>query len=326
MLRSRWRPAWIAPDNATRSRTGADLDDDWLVILALARRQEGTVGRWQILAHGIEEDRIDALVRARRLLPVEPGVYTIGSRVVTAAARYWIAVLACGPDALLDARPALVAHGVMDDHPALRPVVIVPPDQRPRRGRVRVRRAVVPAVERTTARGLPVVRPGRAVLDTAATEGALVAERAWRALVHHGRLDLEEMLDVVARHEGERGVVVVRALIARRRELVGIAESELEEREAACVIAASLPVPERNVPVVLSGGRKVWFDLVVRSMMLAVEADGPYHDDPEVAAEDARRDAEAAHDGWTTVRGHHSHDNTLITANVRRAAETLLRR
>ncbi len=166
----------------------------------------------------------------------------------------------------------------------------------------------------------------RAILDTAATDGAQEAERVWRGCVHHGLLDVEVVVAVLEAHDGEAGTPIVRALLDRRLGLLGASESGLEERVAGLVAAAGLPVPARNVRVVLSSGRVAWFDLCIAHLRLAIEADGPYHDDPEVAADDAARDAEAAADGWCTVRGRYDESDEVIGARVRETAEALATR
>jgi hypothetical protein len=140
--------------------------------------------------------------------------------------------------------------------------------------------------------------------------------------VHAGRLDLDEASAFLERHHGERGIGIVRALYDRRVKIVGAAESGLEERVAGCVVRAGLPEPHRNVTRTLSSGTAVRFDLLLPDLSLAIEADGPYHDDPEVQAEDALRDAEAAADGIRTVRVNHREEDVAAVARlvaVRRA-------
>ena len=321
-LRPRRITPWIARDASRRQRSPLRSEAEAVVAL-IASRQAGVVARWQLLEAGLTADEIRSRVARGLLHVVVRGVYAVGQRALSPAARYWVAVLACGPGALLGGRSAAEFAGVVPPRPSLPVTVVVPPQVQRSPPGVRVRRLRITARERTEVSGLGAMILPRAILETAATDGAQEAERVWRGCVHHGLLDVEALIAVLEAHDGEPGTPIVRALLDRRLDLIGAAQTGLEERVAGVVVAAGLPVPARNVRVVLSSGRVAWFDLCIADLRLAIEADGPYHDDPEVAADDAVRDAEAAADGWCTVRGRYDESDEVIGARVRATAARL---
>lgn len=282
------------------------------MISRLARVQAGIVGRWQLVAAGIHEDAIDRRLRSGRLHIVHPGVYAVGQRVLAPVARVWADVLRCGPDSRAGGLTSAALLGAVPLDVRGRTTIVVAPAAKPAPRGVRVRRLELLAGERSVAGGVPCLSPARTVLDVAATHGPTWVERVWRGLVHHGRLDMDAMSRLLEHHHGERGIVAVRGLFERRAAIIGVADSALEAHVARLAAIAGVPELRRNHRVVLSSGRVVFFDLCRPERLLAIEADGPYHDDPEVQADDARRDADAVRDGWHVERVHHTESDPAV--------------
>lgn len=295
-----WR-APVAPYAPSR-RGRQDAAD---IVARIAGRQDGTVSRRQLLAAGLTRHVIDGLIADGHLLPIARGVFAVGHRTLPARARLWVPVLATAPDGVLGGWSVAEAMSVVTPRPRRPVTILVPPGKHGAPIGARVRRVDLLTGERTTVRGLPGTVPARALLDAAVLEGPDTVERMWRGFRDHGRLDHDEVQGVLERHHGERGTAVVRALFSRRAVIVGASESGLEEEVARLVVEVGLPEPQRNVPRTLTSGAHVRFDLFLPTLGVAIEADGPHHDDPEVAAADARRDAEAARDGIPTVRVSH---------------------
>src|SRR4051794_2295900 len=88
-----------------------------LAISALAERQEGVVGRAQLLSLGLSGDAIKRRTKGGRLHRVWPGVYAVGHRRLSQRGRWMAAVLAGGDDAVLMGPSAAALHGFARDDP-----------------------------------------------------------------------------------------------------------------------------------------------------------------------------------------------------------------
>ncbi len=83
------------------------------------------MARWQLLEAGLTADEIRSRVARGLLHVVVRGVYAVGQRALSPAARYWVAALACGPGALLGGRSVAEFVGVVPLRPS-RSVTVVP--------------------------------------------------------------------------------------------------------------------------------------------------------------------------------------------------------
>ena len=75
-------------------------------IAGIAERTHGVVTRKQLLGKGMTPKEIKVRLRRGSLHRLHPGVYRVGHKAPNVEARYLAAVMACGPRALLVARPA----------------------------------------------------------------------------------------------------------------------------------------------------------------------------------------------------------------------------
>jgi hypothetical protein len=83
------------------------------LIAGLAERQGGVVEHGQLVALGLSPAAIHRRVRGGRLHPWYRGVYAVGHRSVGTEGRWWAAVWAYAPDAVLSHTTAGVAWEVL---------------------------------------------------------------------------------------------------------------------------------------------------------------------------------------------------------------------
>src|SRR3954470_18805358 len=80
-----------APHPRESSGRAVELDR---AVAALAGRQHGMVGRWQLLELGWSRDVIKRRIARGALHPLHRGVYAYGHRAITVESRWMAAVLA----------------------------------------------------------------------------------------------------------------------------------------------------------------------------------------------------------------------------------------
>jgi hypothetical protein len=165
--------------------------------------------------------------------------------------------------------------------------------------------------------GMPACSVARMLLDIAAWHGNELLEEVWRQARYRELLDMEAVAAVIDRHPGERGVLALRKLHDRREAILGRSESRGEVRTRHAALAAGFAEPKLNEPVVMPSGRRSRYDLFWPELGLVVEYDGPYHDDPEVTADDALRDAESRLLGHRVERVHWTEQWQHVEARLR---------
>jgi hypothetical protein len=245
------------------------------------------VATWQLKALGYSQTAISDRAAAGRLHRRYRGVYAVGHRLVTRKGLWMAAVLACGPDALLSHRSAIV---LWDLRPNDRGGVDVTVPGRSRRGQTGI--AVhnvrqIHADDRAVVDAIPVTSVHRALLDFA--EVGRRQELRW-ALEASDRLDLLDMRkieELCARSPGRRGVKTLLALAAVYVGPAPETRSENERRFLGLVREAGIPVPSVNVVV-----EGLTVDFFWPKQRLVVEVDGyRYHKSRPAFEDRALRDA-----------------------------------
>ena len=210
------------------------------------------------------------------------------------------AVLAAGPDAVLSHRSAAALWAIRDTA-AARIDVTAPRWIRPRAG-IAAHQATLDDDERTVRRGIPVTTAPRTLLDLATALTPRQLERAIDEAEALGLADPLSLGDVVRRHDGRRGVRVLRRILEAGRAGAALTRSELEQRFLAFVDAAGFARPEVNVWLETAAG---WFevDCLWRRERVIVELDGYTHHGTRAAFErDRARDRALQAAGWRVVR------------------------
>jgi len=272
---------------------GRDIDE---AIAELAARQEGVVGRAQLLELGLPVHVVDYRVRRGRLRVLHRGVYRFGP-LAGARSREVAAVLACGPEAVVSHRSAARLWDLARTGPADAVDISVPPARHVRPPGLRVHRTSVPPDERTTTEGIAVTTVARTLTDLAGEVDARHLEQLLARADRRGLLDQGALARALARRPRRAGSGTLRALLARREE-PALLRSEAEARFLAMVRAARLDPPEANA---LVRGREV--DFLWRGAGLVVEIDGfSYHGSAAAFEGDRARDAMFAAAGLRVMR------------------------
>jgi very-short-patch-repair endonuclease len=250
-------------------------------IARIASARHGVVTRAQLASASVTRAEIEHRVRAGALIREHRGVYRVGHRAPSTAARYLAAVLACGEGAVLSGRAAGHLLGLIKGAPPPPEVTTCKrrsvPDVRTRRSR---------DIEAATVRGIPVTTVPRTLVDLAAvlTRDGL-ARACHEAGVLH-RTTPAQVEAVLARRPNAPGAKNLRAVTSGE---VKVTLSTLERRFIALLRREGLPLPQTNRP---AGGRRV--DCRWPEHRLTVELDSyRFHHSRHAWEQDRRREREA---------------------------------
>jgi very-short-patch-repair endonuclease len=217
---------------------------------------------------GFDRKSISYRVRVGRLHPTYPGVYAVGTPILTPRGHLRAALLHYGPTAILSHRSAAAFWGIRPTAQANVDVMVPGSSRRSRRG-IRLHRArILHADDVTTHDGMPITSIPRTALDIAAT---LLRPHLTRAIEQADRLellDLRAIDQVCARHPNHPGRRPLLSAVQAFREPPQT-RSELERRFLDIIRAANLPEPSINVMV---AGYEV--DFHWPEQRLVVELDG----------------------------------------------------
>lgn len=254
----------------------------------------------QLRALGLDDDRIDRLVRAGWLVRVHQGVYRVG--VLAPRGPLFAAVLATGPHSALSHRSAAHDQALLRTRaPAVVDVTVA--TTRRRRAGIRPHRARLDARDITTRGGLRVTSVARTLLDVAAD----LSEPALQAAVDEARvqrrLHLPAIDATMARAPGHHGLTALRRAVARHDPGRGRPVGAFERRTIGFLRAHGFPPYVRNFAVVVDG-EPFSLDVVWLEQRVALELDSrTFHDNDPSFATDRRRSRRLAAAGWQVVRG-----------------------
>jgi very-short-patch-repair endonuclease len=266
-------------------RSGRAERRDFDVLLArLATRQEGAVGRGQLIALGFSRREIELLVKARRLIRVHRGVYAVGHEALSERGRMIAALLAAGPGAALSHRTAAHLWRLIPVMPPFADVTLT--DRAPRR-RAGLQIHHARRLDTTIHQGLPTTTPPQTIAQLRGSE----RERARaEALV----------LGLIARSDDDHAEPT---------------RSELEDALLPALRKAQLPRP-------LVGHQLLGYtvDFYRPDHDLVVETDGwRTHGHRRAFESDRARDAKLQAHGHTVVRftwRQVIHDTLLVTVRI----------
>ncbi|MFL5861948.1 MAG: DUF559 domain-containing protein [Solirubrobacteraceae bacterium] len=242
--------------------------------------------RQQLLELAVPSATIAYWVTNRRLVRVHAGVYAVGHRQHSGAARAMAAVLACDPGAVLSHGSAAALWGV---RPWPRTPEVTCALERRRPG-IRTHRTETLITKHVrTHRNIRVTSPARTVLDLLPrlTDAELIRMVNDLRLAGHLRpAELRRLVEASQR---------VKALLDPDQ---APTRSEFEDRFLAFTAEYGLPQPQLNVTLF---GREV--DALFAEEKVIVELDGwRFHQDHSSFESDRERDATAAEHGYLTIR------------------------
>ena len=212
------------------------------------------------------------------------------------------AVLACGPGAVLSHRSAAYLHGVLDD--SRNRVDVIAPNRRGRApaGISAHRDGTLTETDRVRIDGIPCTSLARTLLDIAATQSPDTLRYAVTQSEVEEIFDLIEVVELLKRSRGRRGVARLRLAIEHHDPQEQEARLELEKRLLRLFKRAELPRAEVNGHLVVDG-ISLMPDFIWRDAGLIVEADSRrVHGTATAFEKDRLRDQRLAAAGWTVIR------------------------
>lgn len=293
-------------------------DDDRL-LAALAERQHGVVGRWQLVEAGWSTGAIEKRIWAGRLHPLYAGVYRVGHGLVHKEGRWMAAVLASGPDAVLSHWSAAALWAIRPNSRS--PIDVTDPRKSRSWAGIRRHHKALPADEVTVKEGIPVTTVPRTIFDLAATEPADLIASVLKESEYLRLSDRLSLWDLVERYPGKRGVRRVRTALERlKKEPVGRKRSPLEERFASFLRRHHLPLPRFNDWIVL-GDKRYQVDCHWPGTGQIVELDGwDGHGTRTAFREDRARDRRLRVAGYAVTRltwNHLDDEPEAVAADLR---------
>ncbi|MCB0932135.1 MAG: DUF559 domain-containing protein [Mycobacterium sp.] len=250
-------------------------------------------------AEVVDAGKLSARQLRRHFVAVYPGVYAPRAVELSAAQRAraaWLWSRRSGVLAGLSASTMLGAKWIEGDSPA----ELVHTNRRPP-PMILVQTAVLPDNETTAVDGMTVTTAARTAFDLGRRLSVRQGVQRIDALMNATRLTVHEVVAVVDRHPGVRGLNRLRRVL----ELVdGGAESPYESLTRLMLVQAGLPPPQTQVRAVDEFGFTVAFlDMAWPEKRVAVEYDGAHHwTDPRQRRRDIERLAALESLGWIVIR------------------------
>jgi very-short-patch-repair endonuclease len=269
------------------------------VLADLASRQYGLIALWQL--PGLDEDVARQRAATGRLHRVHQGVYCVGHRLLPRKGHLMAAVLACGPRGVLSHRSAAFLHGILD-HRGNRVDVIAPN----RRGRAPTgiaahRDGTLTPIDRVVIDAVPCTSLARTLLDLAATQSPSTLAFAVNQAEVEEVFDLAEVVELLKRSRGRRGVARLRLAIELHDPQERETRRELEKKLLRLFKRGGFR-PEVNGHLVIAG-ISMMPDFMWRDARLIVEADSRrVHGTATAFEKDRQRDQRLAAAGWTVIR------------------------
>jgi very-short-patch-repair endonuclease len=278
------------------------MDDTTRRMNALAEGQRGLVTRDQLRALGRTSRQIDRSLARGTLLRVQPGVYRMAGTAV-------------GPDLLLAAgllmtrgvashRSAARLLGLVERWPSIPEVTVEQTATFRRSGLILHRSSDLQSSDILRIDGLRCTNATRTLIDL----GAVVDDRQLESALERAlylRLTaisrLESRLGEIARH-GRPGVAALRRVLETRPPGLAPTASELELLIWRILRQHRVPLPERQVPVTVSGHR-FFLDMAYPAEQIFLEGDGfGVHGGREAFESDRWRQNLLVVAGWLPLR------------------------
>jgi len=281
-------------------------------VWGLAERQHGVVSRAQLLERGYSREAIDHRRERGRLHLKARGVYAVGRPGISRHGQMMVAILACGPDALISHETAAELWRLR--RPVAGPIeVSVPRGRRVRRSGMLVhRRAILGFGAEDEHELVPVTSVTLVLVDLAARLSRRHLEAAVNMADSLDLLDAEHLRSSLEEYPRVRGVVPLRRLLDR--EAFRLTDSELERMFRQLVNEMGLPTP---ITQKHTDGFRV--DFVWPEVGLVVETDSlRYHRTAISQRRDAARDHAHLFADRESVRFTH-YQVAYEKAHVRRA-------
>lgn len=207
----------------------------------IAATQHGRITREQLLAAGVDADRVRRWLADGRLYRVHRGVHAIGPRVPSVRGDYMAAVLACGHGAVLSHHAA--GHLLEILRGVARPAVTVPTTAGRARPGIELHRVrELPVLDVSTFHRIPVTTVPRVLLDLAPRLSLPDLTRACHEAWIRHRTTPEQVSACIERHPHKHGAGRLRLALG-----TDVTLSVLEDRFVVLLRTHGLPLPRTNV-------------------------------------------------------------------------------
>jgi hypothetical protein len=173
-------------------------------VSRVARTQQRSITRQQLLALGVEDTAIRYRLRIGRLHRTPfPGVYTVGTPAITPHERAYAALLACGPTAMLAGASGMVLWAIWHRWEEPFEVTITSGDRRPKG--VKVHRChTLGRNDIKRQYGIPVTSPARTIHDMEPRLTDRQLTRVVNSALHDLILREDALAELLVRHPNER--------------------------------------------------------------------------------------------------------------------------
>ena len=243
-------------------------------VRAFAARRFGVIGRRDALRLGLTANMIHERLESGALVRLHPGVYAIAGSAPSWFRQLTAGIAWYGGMATASHR---VACSLMGWPHFIEPEIelTVARTARARPGLI-VHRADLPRSDVASARGFPVTRPMRTLIDLS---GILDELMLARVLDHTLRRRIVSLTKLAARVDAERrpGVRVLKRLLAARDPGGPFPETDLETLAFQVILDAGLPEPVLQHRVEIGRPRPARIDLAWPDHRVLLEADGYEH-------------------------------------------------
>jgi hypothetical protein len=213
------------------------------IVARIAAGQYGRITTAQLLAAGVDRDRIKRWAADGRLRREHVGVYTLGHPDHSVRGTYLSAVLAAGSGAVVSHRAAAHLLRLVRGAPPA-PAVTIPADAQRRRPGIRIHRSRLHPLDVSELDRIPITTVPRALLDLAPrTEPDELARMCHEAWVHH-RTTPEHVEATIARNPHKPGAAKL-----RRAQCADVTLSDLERGFVRLLEDHDLPLPRTNIDI-----------------------------------------------------------------------------
>lgn len=283
-------PAEVAASrNSSDPRRLRELSPDER-LARIGLRQHRQVTGQQLRAAGLDKHAVAYRVQIGRLHPVFNEVFSLGGPPRSDRELWMAAVLTYGTGTKLGAAPAAELYGLLR-YPLGQLHVVTVAKRRPRHGIVPHHRSE--GVAWRYVDGIPVTSPEQTILDCATV---VRGDRAYRRIVRQAQVDdltsHVRLLAFAAANSGRRGVARLKRELS---EGPSRTRSGFEDEVLDVFRHGGEPLQNHRI-----GRDEV--DLFFPRLNVAIEVDGPVHDNPTAQADDAAKQARLERRGVRVLR------------------------
>jgi predicted transcriptional regulator of viral defense system len=274
-------------------------------LAELARVQHLVFSLDQLRQLGVTKSAVSKRVATRRLHRIHQTVYSlVPKELLTRDGLYAAAVLACGPGAVLSHRSAARLHELRS-YGHTRVEVTVPGRSSRRHDGVKVHRSTtLTEADATVANNIPVTTVERTLFDVAEVVTQRQLERAFDQAEILEALDLNRILDQLARNSTRPGARKVRKVLTEH--YIGSTPTDNDFEEALLALTRGLGLPDPRPQFYIDPGDgepPIRADFAWPDRRIVVETDGEKtHGTKQAFQTDRRRDQRLAAAGWTVIR------------------------